>query len=515
MSSSTQSLPDLYEAGITELQAGLDAGWFTSVDLVTAYLSRIEEVNLQGPELRAVLEVSPIALEVAAKLDEERRVSGRRTMMHGIPVLLKVRLVEVSHLRFSIEGLNRQIAQARAQIKALSEGELIQSSSITSTQNNMDEDIIMGQAGGLMDAVSQGHGLSGGMQDSIRHSTQDQQHQHEAFREEKHKEFIDGLSYRDIQAFAKAWKESQTQLVAAEPGHISPSLITTCAVLLTKGVDICQRIGIDSLEVNWPVNRDTESLDPIHAIALREWFRKYMPEVELEPTEPNPVASAASTTSQPVYQPGFSQPAAIASAGAGMNESYSPQFFDYESGKLTKLTRTVARDARKNMSAHMGTIERGPEVAMEVFKNHVGGIKCITHSETNWRGKTINKRHGHLTCGCPNILALVELFVKKTTSCDPQYSQEADELQREMPKLLAEYKTDLSFSPANLLCIQHSLRLVSGLPVEKLLQPRLNRILDTSAWAVTELHGLVKEEDQVLLERIRGELKSLAEKYGV
>ncbi|KAJ3730264.1 amidase signature domain-containing protein [Lentinula raphanica] len=89
MSSSTQNLPDLYEAGITELQAGLDAGWFTSVDLVTAYLSRIEEVNLQGPELRAVLEISPIALDVAAKLDEERRVSGRRTMMHGIPVLLK------------------------------------------------------------------------------------------------------------------------------------------------------------------------------------------------------------------------------------------------------------------------------------------------------------------------------------------------------------------------------------------------------------------------------------------
>ncbi|KAJ3828045.1 amidase signature enzyme [Lentinula raphanica] len=89
MSPSTQDLPDLYEAGITELQAGLDAGLFTSVDLVNAYLSRIEEVNLQGPELRAVLEISPIALDVAAKLDEERRVSGRRTMMHGIPVLLK------------------------------------------------------------------------------------------------------------------------------------------------------------------------------------------------------------------------------------------------------------------------------------------------------------------------------------------------------------------------------------------------------------------------------------------
>lgn len=33
-SHSPQHLPDLYEAGIVELQAGLDAGHFTSVDLV-------------------------------------------------------------------------------------------------------------------------------------------------------------------------------------------------------------------------------------------------------------------------------------------------------------------------------------------------------------------------------------------------------------------------------------------------------------------------------------------------
>ncbi|KAJ4475504.1 amidase signature enzyme [Lentinula aciculospora] len=89
MSSSEQSLPDLYEAGIVELQTSLDVGQFTSVDLVTAYLARIEEVNLHGAELRAVLEVSPIALKEAAKLDEERRTSGKRTMLHGIPVLLK------------------------------------------------------------------------------------------------------------------------------------------------------------------------------------------------------------------------------------------------------------------------------------------------------------------------------------------------------------------------------------------------------------------------------------------
>ncbi|KAE9396784.1 amidase signature enzyme [Gymnopus androsaceus JB14] len=99
--SSQPELPDLYEAGVVQLQAGLDAGRFSSVDLVSAYLGRIEEVNLKGAELRAVLEVSPGALEVAAQLDEERRANGKRSMLHGIPVLLKDNIGTIHS-----EGLN-------------------------------------------------------------------------------------------------------------------------------------------------------------------------------------------------------------------------------------------------------------------------------------------------------------------------------------------------------------------------------------------------------------------------
>ncbi|CAE6500030.1 unnamed protein product [Rhizoctonia solani] len=81
--------PDLYEASIQELQSGLDAGNFTSVDLVTAYLLRINEVNTQGASLRAVIETNRHALEQAAVLDEERRTKGKRSPLHGIPILLK------------------------------------------------------------------------------------------------------------------------------------------------------------------------------------------------------------------------------------------------------------------------------------------------------------------------------------------------------------------------------------------------------------------------------------------
>lgn len=73
----TQPLPDLYEAGVLELQDGMDAGLFTSVDLVKAYFTRIEEVNHRGPALRAVIEVNPTALFQAQALDNERALFGK------------------------------------------------------------------------------------------------------------------------------------------------------------------------------------------------------------------------------------------------------------------------------------------------------------------------------------------------------------------------------------------------------------------------------------------------------
>ncbi|KAF8188067.1 amidase signature enzyme [Pholiota molesta] len=76
--------PDLYEASIAELQEGLDGGLFSSVDLVKAYFARIEEVNLKGPGLRAVLELNPSASKQAAAMDGERKLKGKRSLLHGM-----------------------------------------------------------------------------------------------------------------------------------------------------------------------------------------------------------------------------------------------------------------------------------------------------------------------------------------------------------------------------------------------------------------------------------------------
>ncbi|OBZ66433.1 hypothetical protein A0H81_13690 [Grifola frondosa] len=99
--SARAALPDLYEASVSELQAGLDAGHFSSVDLVKAYFARIEEVNLKGPQLRAIIETNPSALQQAAALDKERKSTGKRGALHGIPVLLKDNIATIAS-----EGMN-------------------------------------------------------------------------------------------------------------------------------------------------------------------------------------------------------------------------------------------------------------------------------------------------------------------------------------------------------------------------------------------------------------------------
>lgn len=80
---------ELEEMTISDMKAGLRAGDLTARRLTERYLARIEELNTRGPELRAVIEVNPEALEIADALDAEHREKGPRGPLHGIPILLK------------------------------------------------------------------------------------------------------------------------------------------------------------------------------------------------------------------------------------------------------------------------------------------------------------------------------------------------------------------------------------------------------------------------------------------
>lgn len=97
---SATALPDLAEASISDLQDGLQAGFFTSVQLtqvrcaffkwickltlrLQAYLRRIDEVQ---DEIRSIIAKSPKAIDIAAERDAERAKGFVRGPLHGIPI---------------------------------------------------------------------------------------------------------------------------------------------------------------------------------------------------------------------------------------------------------------------------------------------------------------------------------------------------------------------------------------------------------------------------------------------
>ena len=71
------------------LQAAMTDGRTTSAAITQAYLDRIARIDAAGPQLKAVIALSPDALEQARKLDAERAAGRVRGPLHGIPVLIK------------------------------------------------------------------------------------------------------------------------------------------------------------------------------------------------------------------------------------------------------------------------------------------------------------------------------------------------------------------------------------------------------------------------------------------
>ncbi len=74
----------IIEADLTSMQAAMELRTITSVDLVEAYLLRIQE---NDPIIHSILDVNPDALHIAASLDKEREEKGSRGLLHGIPIL--------------------------------------------------------------------------------------------------------------------------------------------------------------------------------------------------------------------------------------------------------------------------------------------------------------------------------------------------------------------------------------------------------------------------------------------
>lgn len=86
MSPDTDPFPELVEITIPQLQAQMKRGQLTARRLTEMYLERIKQVDTK---IHAVLEINPDALAIADKLDKERKRGKVRSMLHGIPILIK------------------------------------------------------------------------------------------------------------------------------------------------------------------------------------------------------------------------------------------------------------------------------------------------------------------------------------------------------------------------------------------------------------------------------------------
>ncbi len=70
----------------------------TSLELTRYYLQNIRTLDDAGPQLNAIVDINPDALEQAAALDAERKAGKVRSPLHGIPVVLKANIATADQL---------------------------------------------------------------------------------------------------------------------------------------------------------------------------------------------------------------------------------------------------------------------------------------------------------------------------------------------------------------------------------------------------------------------------------
>jgi amidase len=79
----------LHEATVAGLHAALELGVISCEQLIRAVLARIEAYDRQGPTLRALITVSPWAMDEAVECDRRRAEGGPLPSLYGMPLVLK------------------------------------------------------------------------------------------------------------------------------------------------------------------------------------------------------------------------------------------------------------------------------------------------------------------------------------------------------------------------------------------------------------------------------------------
>lgn len=79
----------LDELTINQIQSDYDDGKYSIEDLTRAYLEQIYSIDQAGPKLNSIIQINPDVIEEAKKLDKDRVVGRKKSVLHGIPILIK------------------------------------------------------------------------------------------------------------------------------------------------------------------------------------------------------------------------------------------------------------------------------------------------------------------------------------------------------------------------------------------------------------------------------------------
>jgi amidase len=99
------TINDLANATITDIHHWFNEGRTTAAHLVLLYLERIARFDRSGPTINAILEINPDAYQTAQALDQERRLRGPRSPLHGVPVVVKDNVATADKMHTSAGSL--------------------------------------------------------------------------------------------------------------------------------------------------------------------------------------------------------------------------------------------------------------------------------------------------------------------------------------------------------------------------------------------------------------------------
>lgn len=124
------------DLSIGEINQAMDNGELTSAQLVEVYLARIAAYDKNGPAINSIISINSHALMQARDLDRERAISGPRSLLHGIPFLLKD---NINTLDMPTSGGHLALAEFKPASDARIVEKLKQAGALLLAKTNMDD----------------------------------------------------------------------------------------------------------------------------------------------------------------------------------------------------------------------------------------------------------------------------------------------------------------------------------------------------------------------------------------